>query len=181
MPDPAGEVPARSWRQRRRAGVSGEFAAVDEACRMVSAADTVFIASRSERPSASLRGEGVDVSHRGGLPGFVQASDDGARATLTLPDYTGNFLFNTLGNLERDARAGVLVVDFARGGLLTLTGDARVIWDGPEVRAVPGAQRLVRIAVREGVRMESVLPFTWTAPEFSAQLTPVASHQRPTT
>jgi predicted pyridoxine 5'-phosphate oxidase superfamily flavin-nucleotide-binding protein len=169
--DPGARVDAPVYRENSRLS--------EEARRMLSAADTVFIASRSEQPSASLRGEGVDVSHRGGLPGFLRLSDDAAQTTLTLPDYTGNFLFNTLGNLERDPRAGLLVVDFERGGLLTLTGDAHVIWEGPEVRAVPGAQRLVRIAVREGVRMESVLPFTWTAPEFSAQLARGAYHERP--
>jgi predicted pyridoxine 5'-phosphate oxidase superfamily flavin-nucleotide-binding protein len=141
-----------------------------EARRMLSAADTAFIASRSAQPHESRRAEGLDISHRGGLPGFLLASDDGGRTRITLPDYTGNFLFNTLGNLQQDARAGLLVVDFEAGSLLTLTGTARVLWDGPEVRAVPGAQRLVQIDVAEGLRLHDVLPFTWSEASFAPQL-----------
>jgi hypothetical protein len=45
----------------------------------------------------------VDVAHRGGKPGFVRVGDDD---TLTIPDFVGNFLFNTLGNLLLNPRAG---------------------------------------------------------------------------
>jgi len=89
-------------------------------------ADTFFIATQhTER--------GADVSHRGGPPGFVQVSDDGS--TLTWPDYQGNMMFQTLGNLARDDRAGLLLVDFTSGSTLQLTGHASIEWSGEE-RAV---------------------------------------------
>lgn len=140
-----------------------------EARRIVSVSDTCFVASRSHAPSTKARGEGVDVSHRGGLPGFLRLHDEGERTIVTIPDYVGNFLFNTLGNIEADPRAGLLFVDFARGSLFTLTGEAHIVWEGPEVRAIEGAQRLVRLAVDHGFRMEDALPFSWTEPELAPQ------------
>lgn len=86
---------------------------------IVARADTVFVASRHA-------GSGADVSHRGGSPGFVRRVD---ASTLRLPDYDGNSLFNTLGNLVADPHAGLCIPDFERGQLLQLTGTATVLWD----------------------------------------------------
>ena len=141
----------------------------DEARRIVSTSDTCFIASSSAQPASGERGQGVDVSHRGGLPGFARLNEAGAASVITLPDYIGNFLFNTLGNIEQDRHVGLLFVDFARGSLLTLTGEASIIWDGPEVHSTLGAQRLVRVSVSHGLRMDEVLPFTWSDPDFAPQ------------
>ena len=117
----------------------------------VAAADTLFIASR--HPAS-----GVDVSHRGGAPGFVRVDDE---RTLTLPDYAGNFFFNTLGNLQVDPRAGLLFIDFERGDLLHVAATARLIWDGPELAAFDGAQRLLRLTVDQVVRVTGGLPLGW--------------------
>lgn len=79
-------------------------------------ADAFFVASRG--PDGRL-----DLSHRGGAPGFVRIAGDGE---LRIPDYAGNSMFNTLGNLLRDPRAGLLFVDFERGELLQLSGTTRL-------------------------------------------------------
>jgi predicted pyridoxine 5'-phosphate oxidase superfamily flavin-nucleotide-binding protein len=81
---------------------------------LIARSDTFFIAT------THLDG-GADASHRGGRPGFVTASD--AR-TLIWPDYRGNNMFNTLGNLETDPRAGLLFINFDSGASLQLTGKA---------------------------------------------------------
>jgi predicted pyridoxine 5'-phosphate oxidase superfamily flavin-nucleotide-binding protein len=78
----------------------------DEDRAMIAAADTFFVASAT--PSRDQPWEGVDVSHRGGRPGFVKVEGD----QLTVPDYTGNFYFNTLGNFAVYPRAGLVFVDF---------------------------------------------------------------------
>ena len=56
--------------------------------------------------------------------------------TLRIPDYSGNSMFNTLGNLRVNARAGIIVPDFERGRTLQLTGTAETLWnqDDPEDR-----------------------------------------------
>lgn len=73
----------------------------------------------------------MDVSHRGGPPGFVRLEGQ----TLTIPDYNGNRYFNTLGNLVSNPRAALLFVDFERGDVLHLQGTTEIVWDGPELRS----------------------------------------------
>jgi hypothetical protein len=122
---------------------------------LIASADTFFIAS------ANLRKEdgesyGADVSHRGGRPGFVRIDDD---RTLTVPDFIGNFFFNTIGNLQVNPRAGLLFLDFSSGAVLLLRTRANVIWDGGEVHAFEGAQRLLRFEIDETIRFDGALPF----------------------
>ncbi len=119
---------------------------------IITAADTFFIATAYQDESAGAA-RGVDVSHRGGKPGFVRI-DDG---TLTVPDFSGNCHFNTFGNLELNPRAGLLFVDFESGDLLYLTGTAEVIWEGTEAINYEGAERLFRFRLVRGYRIESSL------------------------
>ncbi|MBD2107621.1 pyridoxamine 5'-phosphate oxidase family protein [Nodosilinea sp. FACHB-13] len=130
---------------------------------LIAAADTFFIAT-AYQDAAAGSASGVDVSHRGGKPGFVRMDDS---QTLTIPDFLGNFHFNTFGNLELNPHAGLIFIDFDRGDLLYLTGTAEVIWDGPEVVTYEGAERLLRFYVKQGYRVEGSLPLAWLTPELS--------------
>ncbi|GJH38850.1 pyridoxamine 5'-phosphate oxidase family protein [Paraburkholderia hospita] len=138
-------------------------------------ADTFFIASANMADEAGLA-RGVDVSHRGGAPGFVRIDD---AATLTTPDFTGNKFFNTIGNLLHDPRAGLLFIDFASGDLLYLAVRAQIIWQGAELAAFEGAERLMRFHVQEVRRSKGVLPFRWSdveyAPQFAAAIRKAAA------
>jgi uncharacterized protein len=134
-----------------------------EAVALIAAADTLFIAS-------TAAGEGVDVSHRGGRPGFVRIEAEAGGTVLTFPDFIGNFFFNTLGNITAWPRAGLLFVDHDTGGVLQLTGGATIVAGGPEVEAFAGAQRLVRITVDEGLWTPEAVPLRWSAPEPASQL-----------
>jgi ferredoxin-NADP reductase len=82
--------------------------------------------------------------------------------TLTSPEFVGNFFFNTLGNVNEYPRAGLLFIDFERGDMLHIAVDAEIIWDGPQLQAFAGAERLLRFHVREVVRNVAALPFRWT-------------------
>jgi len=153
-------IQARDWRTATddeqgplQIHEGGTLGAVEHA--MIAAADTFFIASAVGGDGA---GDGADASHRGGLPGFVAAAD--AR-TLTVPDYSGNLYFNTLGNLLLNPRCGLLFLDFATGALLQLAAEAEIVWDGPEVAAVAGAQRLVRFHVAQWRRTANAVPLRW--------------------
>ncbi len=96
-------------------------------------ADTLFIASVNPE-------SGADASHRGGKPGFVHIIGENL---LLFPDYKGNMMFQTLGNLAVDPRAGLLFIDFEQGSTLQLTGKASILWDEKLIATLPGAQRLV--------------------------------------
>jgi len=137
------------------------FDGLDDAARaLVAAADTFFVASRS-RPEVGSDG-GLDMSHRGGRPGFVDIQGD----TLAIPDFRGNRFFNTLGNLLGDPRAGLLFIDFASGDLLQLKGRVEIDWTpggmGPE-----GAERLWRVRVERGWRRRGAFPFAWTFGDYA--------------
>ena len=143
---------------------------------LIRRADTCFIASANLDPAASMA-RGVDVSHKGGRPGFLRIDDD---HTLTMPDFIGNSYFNTIGNLMHDPRAGLLFIDFELGDLLYLAADAEIIWEGPEVDTFTGAERLVRFHVRKVRRTVNVLPIRWSPVQYAAELTRTGTWQEPT-
>jgi uncharacterized protein len=133
---------------------------------MLREADTFFLASTAP---GTAHNRGCDVSHRGGRPGFVAVSDDGK--TITWPDFEGNYLFNTLGNLLVEPRTGIVVVDFRTGDMLHVTGRAEIIWDGPLVDAFDGAQRLVRVTVEEALLRPRAVALRGELLQFSPTLT----------
>lgn len=148
-------------------GAIETLAALDaEALALVANADTFFIAT--SHPAALSGGDpshGVDVSHRGGKPGFVHVAD----GELLVPDFAGNLYFNTLGNLLLQPRCGLLFADYASGDLLWLAAHAKVDLDPPAGFA--GAQRLLRLRVTAARRGRRRLPLRWSeavpAPELA--------------
>jgi predicted pyridoxine 5'-phosphate oxidase superfamily flavin-nucleotide-binding protein len=123
--------------------------------RWISTADTFFVAT-------SAREHGADVSHRGGNPGFVRVLD---RRRLVWPDYVGNSMYMTLGNLDLNPSCGLLFVDWAHGHTLHLTGDARIDWDPDHAAAVPGAQRLIEFSTAKAVQINHNSPLRWAPGE----------------
>ncbi|MGZ5873248.1 MAG: pyridoxamine 5'-phosphate oxidase family protein [Bradyrhizobium sp.] len=135
------------------------FTHLDSECRaLVARSDTFFIASQfGEKPDHGRHG--LDVSHRGGPPGFLTWEDD---QTLLWPDYRGNFFFNTFGNIELDPRCGLLILDFDTGDTLQLTGRAEVLWNARHDDPVfEGAQRSVRFHLDQGIHARAAMPFAW--------------------
>lgn len=129
---------------------------LDAAARhLIASADTFFVASYVDLEDGPRQ---VDVSHRGGKSGFVRVNEDGV---LTIPDFAGNLFFNTLGNFLLNPRAGLLFVDFERGDVLQLSGEASVVLDGAEIGAFQGAERLWRFKPTRMVRRSGALPLRW--------------------
>jgi len=147
-----------------------EMTSLDERARaLIARSDTFFIAT-AHRDDADAPGSnlGADASHRGGKPGFVRISGDGD--TLLWPDFSGNNHFNTIGNMLVHPRAGMLFIDFDRGDALYLTGEAEVIWGGPLVEAVEGAERVVAIKTHRAIYIEGAIPLTFDFQEPSPTL-----------
>jgi uncharacterized protein len=132
----------------------------------IAAADTLFVAT-------SGGAEGVDISHRGGKPGFVRIDHD----TLRIPDFAGNRSFNTLGNMILDPRAALLFPDFSRGDLLQVRGDTEIVWEVPEHEQLTGAERLWRLHVNRAWRRRCALPLRWSLRRLSPSVARTGSWQ----
>ncbi|MDT0455613.1 pyridoxamine 5'-phosphate oxidase family protein [Streptomyces sp. DSM 41527] len=106
--------------------------------------------------TADRHGE-CDATFRAGPPGFIQVLDD---RTLAYPEYRGNGVMASVGNISENPRLGLLMVDFTRDRIgLHVNGRARVVMDedmrlqhpGLPVDPVPGrrAQLWVTVEVEE--------------------------------
>ena len=124
-------------RHVRPAAAAGSFAAGDvwegavldpERLAAIGRADTFFVATAHVS-------RGADASHRGGNPGFVNVLD---ATTLRIPDYRGNSMFNTLGNLALNPNAGLVFPDFENRRVLQLTGTAEILWDQADAAGESG-------------------------------------------
>lgn len=143
----------------------------ERAAGLVQRSDTFFIATAAAGADGFDPVHGVDMSHRGGRPGFVKITEgEGGQTVLTVPDFSGNNFFNTLGNIAANPRAGLLFVDYAAGNVLMLTGSASVVWEGPELDGFEGALRLMRFGIERGVILDGALPLRWSAPAYAPQL-----------
>jgi predicted pyridoxine 5'-phosphate oxidase superfamily flavin-nucleotide-binding protein len=85
-----------------------------------------------------------DCSYKGGMPGFVRVVDD---RTLVFPDYNGNGMFRSLGNIVANPNVGLLFIDFEHPQRLRINGTATLYDDDPHLREYPGAQLIVRVQV----------------------------------
>ncbi len=125
----------------------------------IARADTCFVGSSHDNHH-------LDAGYRGGKPGFVRVED---AHTLLIPDYNGNSMFNTLGNLTINPHAALLFVDFEKGETLQLTGTADVL-PGP----LPGADdtggtgRHWRFHLAAWRRQASLRCVAWTFVEYSS-------------
>jgi len=164
-------IQARNERPQLRSGLEPVSRTAshlgDNEVSFISGADTFFIASRSAQLDQMDSSQGLDVSHRGGLPGFVRVV---SRNELCFPDFSGNLLFNTLGNLEADARAGLLFIDFESGGILHIIGRTRICWDVPETMLSAGIERLIFFDIHCVLNRDQAFPYLFDFVSYSSHL-----------
>ncbi|WP_054814181.1 pyridoxamine 5'-phosphate oxidase family protein [Nocardia arizonensis] len=122
---------------------------------VLAATDAFFVAT------ANGAGD-VDASHRGGNPGFLRALSP---SLLRWPDYRGNSMFMTLGNIAVNPRCGLLIPDWSDGGALRLTGRAALNWESDTF--TPGAQCSIDFTVEEVLDSRGSGPLRWGPPELS--------------
>lgn len=143
-------IQARFWeRSENSSGKTNLAESFDELTEkqvnFIENSDTFIIAS-------SHKTRGSDVSHRGGEPGFIKVID---KKKLLFPDYSGNMMFQTLGNLQTNPHCGLLFYDFSDNSdnnIFQLTGKAQIIWNDEKLKDFAGAERLIEfelIEVRE--------------------------------
>jgi uncharacterized protein len=106
---------------------------------LIGAAPFFFLATAAEGA--------VDCSFKGGPPGFVRVTGP---AELEWPDYDGNSMYLSLGNILKSPAIGMLFIAFdGRSLRLRLRGQASLVEDPARIAAIPGARRLVRVAVTD--------------------------------
>ncbi|WP_405155062.1 pyridoxamine 5'-phosphate oxidase family protein [Paenibacillus sp. FSL K6-0108] len=153
-------------RDHRRAGLEQTEAAVsrtattwnDKQIHWIEQADTFFIATASPDHKA-------DASHRGGSPGFIRVIDN---KTLVFPDYAGNSMYNTLGNIYTNPHCGMLFIDYETGDTMQLTGKATILPDSDELLSTfPGALRLTQFELELSIEWMNANPNPWPMISYS--------------
>ncbi|CUH52126.1 FAD-binding oxidoreductase [Shimia marina] len=132
----------------------------------IAVADTLFIGS-GQRGAQEHASNGFDASHRGGAPGFTRVVGP---SHLRIPDYSGNNFFNTIGNILKNPKIGLLFVDFATGGLLHVTGRAKIDWS-PDDTWGSDVLRIIDVRIDQVIDRPSALTLRWSEqPEQARQL-----------
>lgn len=105
--------------------------------------DRAFIASRPMLFVATADAQGrPECSYKGGMPGFVRVLDD---RTLAFPDYDGNGMYRSWGNVMVNPAVGLLFLDFETPRRLRVNGSARINADDPLRADFPGSVFIVRV------------------------------------
>ena len=123
-------------------------------------AHTFFLATSSAESK-------MDASHRGGHPGFVEILDN---STLRIPDYPGNNMFNSLGNIYQNPNAGLLFVDYEGGKTLQLTGKGELQFNSnskEDLEKTGATGRFWLFHVDEWVVTENHHDVNWVFQEYS--------------
>lgn len=85
-----------------------------------------------------------DCSYKGGLPGFVRVLND---RSICLPDYDGNGMYRTWGNVLVNPHVGLLFLDFEQQKRIRVNGTAEVSAEDPLLREYPGSVFIVRVKI----------------------------------
>ena len=108
--------------------------------------EKTFIESRDMFFMATVDEHGQPTcAYRGGDPGFVRVLDD---TTLAFPNYDGNGMFLSMGNLSETRGVGLLFIDFERQRRMRVDGIARLDFEDPLLADYPEAQFMVRVEAR---------------------------------
>jgi uncharacterized protein len=107
--------------------------------------DQAFIAQSAMFFLATADADGhPDCSYKGGLPGFVRVLD---ATTLAIPDYDGNGMYRSWGNVMVNPHVGLLFLDFDNAKRLRVNGTAQVSATDPLLAECPGAVFIIRLAI----------------------------------
>ncbi|KAI5370699.1 putative pyridoxamine 5'-phosphate oxidase, FMN-binding split barrel [Septoria linicola] len=133
----------------------------DEALALLQKADLFFVSSAN-------KDQDMDTNHRGGPAGFLRvASNDASGAVLCWPEYSGNRLYQTLGNLAVYPKAGICVPDFDTGDCLYLTGTTEILIGADASAYLPRSNLCVKLTVTSARFVTQALPFRGVAGEKS--------------
>ena len=137
------------------------------ALNLLAKADLFFI-------STSVHGIKMGTNHRGGPPGFVRVLvNDDSGTTLVFPEYSGNRLYQTLGNLQTTPRAGLVFPDFDTQDVLYVTGTTETLIGKDAALLLPRSNLLIKVHLTAARFIQQGLAFRGSPGEFSPYNPPV--------
>ncbi|MDR7037566.1 MULTISPECIES: pyridoxamine 5'-phosphate oxidase family protein [Methylobacterium] len=107
--------------------------------------EAAFIGSRDMFFLSTVDPDGMPtVSYKGGSPGFVKVTGE---SSLVFPGFDGNGMFYSMGNIEGQAKVGLLFIDFETPHRVRVQGHATLLRDDPLMAEYKEAKYLVRVDV----------------------------------
>ncbi|OQR91345.1 hypothetical protein THRCLA_09027 [Thraustotheca clavata] len=141
-----------------------------EEIQIVHRASTIFFVSRNFNDDELVSDLGLN--HRGGAPGFCRVTQDGA--SIILPDYSGNRFYQSLGNVQIDGYAGMVIPCFVTGDMLYVTGIAQNLYDDEADSIMPRTSLVTQLHIKAKVYIKNGLSLKLQGPEsFSPYNPPV--------
>jgi len=119
----------------------------DEGRALISRSDMFFLTTSTED---------ADTNHRGGPPGFVRVISS---AEIIFPEYSGNRLYQSLGNLQINPKIGITFPDYESGDVLYITGTTTILVNADAAALLPGSNLAVKIKIQEARFVAGGLPF----------------------
>ncbi|EUC41132.1 hypothetical protein COCMIDRAFT_106996 [Bipolaris oryzae ATCC 44560] len=123
----------------------------DEGLTLISASDMFFLSTSTP--------DDMDVNHRGGPPGFVRILSP---TEIVYPEYSGNRLYQSLGNLQLNPKIGLAFPNYSTGDILYITGSAQVLTGKDAADMLPGSNLAVKITIEDSRFVKGGLPFRGT-------------------
>lgn len=155
--------------------VSETLPLFNQATELLAKSDLFFISSSNSAMD-------MDTNIRGGPRGFVRILENSNNGcTLVYPEYSGNRLYQTLGNLRNTPQAGLVFPDFDTGDVLYLTGKAEILIGLEADALLPRSNLAVKFQVSAGRYVSKGLSFLGIQGEFSPYNPPIRylSSERP--
>ncbi|OQN98417.1 hypothetical protein B0A48_15686 [Cryoendolithus antarcticus] len=134
---------------------------------LIAKADLFFVSSAQNYKD-------MDTNHRGGPRGFVRvSSNEASGAVLVWPEFSGNRLYQTLGNLKVNPVAGICVPDFDTGSMLYLTGSTEILVGADAAKVLPRSNLAIQFRVAAARFVSEALTFRGKRGEASPYNPPV--------
>lgn len=141
--------------------ISNSLPLPDVALNLLSKADAFFI-------SSSHHGSSMGTNYRGGPSGFVRVLvNDDSGTTLVFPEYSGNRLYQTLGNLQMTPKAGLVFPDFGTQDVLYVTGKTEILIGEAAAALLPRSNLVVKLSLTAARFVQKGLAFRGIVDEFS--------------
>lgn len=119
-----------------------------EAKSLILGSDMFFLSSATDQD--------MDTNHRGGPSGFVRIISD---TEIVYPEYSGNRLYQSLGNLDVNPKIGLTFPNYVTGDVLYATGTTEILIGGDAAALLPGSNLAIKIKLHKVRLVQSGLPF----------------------